>query len=47
MERRKRETAQEKLERLTALERELWDAGQMPGGGRIAGIATRLRLLRG
>lgn len=32
MERRKRETAQEKLERLTALERELWDAGQMPGG---------------
>ena len=32
MERRKRETAQEKLERLTVLERELWDAGQMPGG---------------
>ena len=32
MERRKRETAQEKLERLTALARELWDAGQMPGG---------------
>ncbi len=32
MERRKRETAQDKLERLTALERELWDAGRMPGG---------------
>lgn len=32
MERRKRETAQEKLERLTVLERELWDVGQMPGG---------------
>ena len=32
MERRKRETAQEKLERLTVLERELWDAGRMPGG---------------
>ena len=32
MERRKRETAQEKLERLTALERELWGAGQIPGG---------------
>lgn len=32
MERRKRETAQEKLERLTVLEREFWDAGQMPGG---------------